>query len=178
MGDVNGRICYSKATGGNAGKVAHKSSDGAIIYKVGGSASPASITIQWGDGDKDLDICAYWRGCEEQAIGWSHRMISQSPFFAEWGGDNTSAAGSETISNVKMDPWNYSGTPWFYIKGNFYGESEGAGAATVTVSRGGNTLGSFTFTASKRRGSRAEPGDPGVVIKFNDTGGFESIEAA
>lgn len=172
-GEVRGRICYKRNNGG----VAYKYGGDAIVYKQGRQLGAATITISWGSGDKDLDVCGYWRGNESGAVGWNHASQSQSPYYANWGGDNTSEGGSETIS-VQMVPWSYPGTRWYYVKFNFYGESSGAGTCSVTVSQSGRTLSIGNVSCSKNRGTRATSGDPGVVVKFNDLGQLLALEAA
>lgn len=173
QGDVKGRICYKRGTG----EIVFKHGGDAIAYKAGRQLGAATITISWGAGDKDLDICGYWHGNEAEAVGWSHQSQSQSPYFASWGGDNTSEAGRETIT-VQMIPWSYSGARWFYVKFNYYGESNGSGTCNVSVSQGGRTRSMNNVGCSKNRGVRATPGDPGVVIKFNDLGECISIGGA
>ena len=171
-----GQICHKK----NGNAVAHKKNGGvAIIYKkTGNGLGAATFTISWGSGDKDLDLCAYWYGNEDGAVGWNHSSQSASPYEASWGGDNTSEGGSETIT-AKMTPWKFSGARRFYIKCNFYGESEGAGTCNVTVTSGsGKTKTVNGVSCSKNRGTRATTGDPGVVATFDDLGEIVSLTTA
>lgn len=172
-GEVIGRICYKRGSGA----VAFKHGGAAPVYKSGTQRGPATITISWGSGDRDLDVCGYWRGNESNAVGWNHNNQSQDPYYASWGGDNTSEGGSETI-RVQMNPWSFPGTRWYYVKFNFYGKSEGAGTCTVTVTQGSKTLTANNVQCSKNRGERATSGDPGVVAKFNDLGDLLSLEVA
>lgn len=168
-----GRICYNRGSGA----VAFKHGGSAVVYKKGRQQGAATFTISWGSGDHDLDICGYWRGNEAGAVGWNHATQSQNPYYATWGGDNTSEAGSETIT-AQMNPWSYAGGRWYYIKFNFYGKSEGAGTCTVTVTQGGKTLTANNVPCSKNRSQRATSGDPGIVAKFDDLGELLSLEVA
>lgn len=172
-GEVIGRICYKR----NSGAVAFKRGGSAVVYKKGSQKGAATISISWGANDKDLDICGFWRGNESGTVGWNHGSQSQDPYYASWSGDNTSEAGSESIT-VQMRPWSFAGTRWYYVKFNFYGKSEGAGTCDVTVTQGGRTLYRAGVPCAKNRRTRATPGDPGVVVKFNDLGELLSLEVA
>lgn len=166
--EKNGQVCFKK----NVGDVAFKcrgGDAGCVIFKNGRQLGAATFTISWGGENKDLDILGYWRGNESEGVGWGYAQQSAAPYFATWGGDNTAAGGSETIT-VQMRPWNYRGTRAYQVHFNFFGEVAADAVCNVTCAQSNKTLSLRNVPCSTRKSERAGSGDPGVEAVFNDLG--------
>lgn len=169
--EVIGRVCFKRGTG----DVAHKFGGDAVVYKTESlQFGKALISISWPSDNRDLDIMGFWTGNEAGAVGWSHASQSDPPYWAQHGGDNTSAGGTETIEIMLTDNygnpnWAFHGRREYQVHFNYYGEVNGSATCTVTITQGGKTR-TLSCGCSTNKSQRATASDPGVYFRFNDIG--------
>lgn len=154
-------------------------SRGTILYYDGVKPSiNLDITIAWSDGN-DVDIACFWTDKSGMIVGWSWdyggtgqtTRKDDGPYGVKWDGDNTSG-GPEHVhaiyANGKLDLSKLT----FQVHCNWYSKGEDHTGGNITVSAGGR---SCSLVASDRKGSKAEPGDPGAIIRFDRNGNVTSI---
>lgn len=140
-----------------------------------------TATVSWGSDGRDLDIFSTVTagGQTSSGVGWNNgrettKIVVQNnqvngTFYAIWGGDNTSFAGSETVTiyfrGDRLPTGNVEvATLTTHL--NFYGE--GSSPVTMTVA---NQAGSYTGSANTRYSHRAEASDPAIVVPILANGG-------
>ena len=140
-----------------------------------------TATVSWGSDGRDLDIFSTVTagGQTSSGVGWNNgrettKVVVQNnqvngTFYAIWGGDNTSFAGSETVTiyfRGERLPTGNVEVATLTTHLNFYGE--GSSPVTMTVA---NQAGSYTGSANTRYSNRAEASDPAIVIPILANGG-------
>lgn len=148
-------------------------SRGTILYYDGVKPSiNVQVEIAWSDGN-DIDIACFWTDKPDMIVGWSHgdEHKTDGSYSLNWHGDNT-GGGPEYVdlvySNGKLD---LSGLT-VQVHCNWYSKGEDHTGGNVTISAGGK---SCSIYASDRKGKKAEPGDPGAIIRFDRNGNVTSI---
>ena len=164
-----GHLCYR--AGNN--HLAHNRGNGHLIYRDLDLKGTATITIEWFNSDRDLDILGFWEDDSGRRCGWSQGYsgpYNTGVYQSEWSGDNTSEAGSEWIK-IKMVPWTHGGSRRYFVYFNFYGEGS---SCNVYVEQGGKTL-SKGQSCSSRKGQKAETSDPCCIVTFNKDGSLKEL---
>ena len=130
-----GELCYKR----NNSHLACNKDSGDLIYKNVDLRGWATITIEWFNSDRDLDILGFWEDDAGRKCGWSQGYsgpYTTGIYQSEWSGDNTSEAGCEWIK-CYMNTWPHKGSRRYFIYFNFYGEGS---SCNVYVEQDGNIL--------------------------------------
>lgn len=151
------------------GHLAYKAGgDGNLIYK--GAGDYALIYIEWGSGNRDLDICGYWTATSGNKVGWSYNSsFNNPPYIVEWSsGDYTGWGGMERLA-LRLSPWSTSPRT-FRVHFNYFGETEESPVCTVTARKGAVTITKSNQRCGTNSGSRATTSDPYCTITFDEHG--------
>ena len=174
----------------DAGKLCYKHGDTALAYKHGGDAlvykadavAATLVTFAWDGAGRDLDICGYWLGAEDDKIGygWSTSKTHETgAYHIEYSGDVTSEDGAEW-ARVWMTPWSAEEEERkFRVHFNFYGHDEDHPTSVCTVianQPGVKTLVKRDQPCGTAKGTKATTDNPSCTVVFDALGRIVRIE--
>lgn len=180
MADV-GKLVY-RASGNDAGKLCYKLSGadaGKLVCKVA-AGDWTTITFAWSARGSDLDICAYWTGAPNMAMGYGHNTSTSEQtsgaYHIFYSGDETGTNTAEWVK-IKMIPWS-GGARTFKVHFNFYGYSSSYPESECTVIASqinGPTIIKRNQACGTSYHSAATTGSPSCTIEFDSTGRLVSV---
>ncbi len=174
----------------DAGKLCHKSGAAELAYKHGGDAliykadvAPKTlVTFAWDAEGRDLDICGYWLGAPDTAIGYGHSTAKEhesGAYRIEYSGDITRVEGSEW-ARLWMTPWSADAEERkFRVHFNFFGHDEEHTTSQCTVvanQPGVKTAVKREQACGTAHGVKATTEDPYCTVVFDAAGRLTGIE--
>ncbi len=174
----------------DAGKLCYKSGDGSLAYKHGGDelvykaegVLKTLVTFAWDAEGRDLDICGYWLGAPDMAVGFGHSTAQDNDsdaYHIEYSGDVTQVGSSEW-ARVWMSPWSGDAEERkFRVHFNFYGSDEEHTTSVCTVvanQPGVKTAIKHSQPCGTTKGAKATTENPYCTVVFDADGRLTRIE--